>query len=247
MRLTLGPSSLKTELDFTIFQTNGIVKLTAGRAGYFDKIGLNFSGGPDSVALLCLILSELHRIGKLGTISVVCFTVIKNDGATYYATRALEKIKLHFGCEIEHVNNIPNPAFNVLPSYFEDEVMLNIVGMKENMILYSGMNLPPTANLLDLAPSSTHLNQEFALENRIVAPFYTMHKPQILDILYSLGCEHLLPYTHSCIMQAVGSCGKCFSCQERAWGFRELNKVDPGTIEPTVSDISYGDTWDSSK
>ena len=59
------------------------------------------------------------------------------------------------------------------------------------------------------------------------SPFLFMHKPQILDILYKLGCESVIPYTHSCTQLEVGQCGLCYSCEERAWGFKMLDKQDP--------------------
>lgn len=244
MKLQLATGELATELDFTIFKEVGKIKLSAGFLGYFDKIGLCFSGGPDSVALLCLILIELKSTGLLGKVPITCFTVLKNDGCTYYADRLLAVIRKKFDCEIEHITNIENPNTNKLPSWFDSNVMSSIVDMRENMLLYSAMNFPPTPDIVKFNHSSpTILADSFAQIKHIVAPFYRMHKPQILDILYKLGCDDLLQYTHSCVMLPVGECHDCFSCEERAWGFGALGKSDPGTIIPDVSDITYSGTW----
>lgn len=59
------------------------------------------------------------------------------------------------------------------------------------------------------------------------SPFLFLHKPQILDIFYKLGHEDLLPYTYSCTMQPKIPCGNCYACEERAWGFKYLEKIDP--------------------
>jgi 7-cyano-7-deazaguanine synthase in queuosine biosynthesis len=66
------------------------------------------------------------------------------------------------------------------------------------------------------------------------APFLFLHKPQILDIIYQLGCEDLIPYTRSCNVQSDDPCGECYSCAERKWGFDALGKTDPGTILPEI-------------
>lgn len=243
MKLVLGPSSLTTTLDFTIFQNIGNIKLTAGRIGHFDKIGLCFSGGLDSTALLCLILSELKRIDLLDVIPVTCFTVLKNDGVTYYADRILRKVEERFECDIEHINNIENPFVNILPSLFNDGVMLNIVNMKKNMIFYTALNLPPVTLVSFNHSSPAAFDENFSKKHHIVAPFRNMHKPQILDILYKLNCEDLIQFTHSCVMQPTGKCDNCFSCEERSWGFGELNKIDPGTLSVDIPDITFNNTW----
>ena len=78
----------------------------------------------------------------------------------------------------------------------------------------------------------------------MVSPFANLHKPQILDLLYKLDCDDLIPYTHSCVMTPVGTCNNCFSCDERAWGFSALGKTDPGTINPDIDDITFNETWE---
>ena len=243
MKLQLATGALATELDFTIFENVGKIRLAAGFLGHFDKVGLCFSGGPDSVALLCLILTELKSTGLLGKIPVTCFTVLKNDGCTYYADRLLAVIRKKFDCEIEHVTNIENPYVDKLPSWFDGHVLIDIVNMKKNMLLYNSMNLPPIDITEFRHTSPANIGDDFIRDLHIVTPFYRMHKPQILDILYKLGCNDLLQYTHSCVMLPIGTCNDCFSCEERAWGFKELGKTDPGTITPDVEDITYGGTW----
>jgi len=244
MKLQLASGLFDKEFEFVIFTNKGDLKLTGGFIGHYSNLGVNFSGGIDSLALLCLILTELKRIDRLDTMRITCFTVIKNDGCTYYAGRLLNQVRNKFKCDIEHITNIENPNANELPSWFDSNVMLPIIKSRKNMVLYSGMNVTPPKSVVTFNHVSlSYKDEAYKRKHRIVTPFYYFYKPQILDILYKLNCDDLLPYTHSCTMMPVGQCNNCYSCEERAWGFRELGKIDPGTISPEIEDISYGGTW----
>jgi tRNA(Ile)-lysidine synthase TilS/MesJ len=99
MILTLGPANLSTEFNFSIPENK-------------EKIYVYLSGGLDSAALLCLILTELKNTDRLNSTTVVCFTVVKNDGSTFYAKRIIEQIAKLFDKEIQHENNITNDVYN---------------------------------------------------------------------------------------------------------------------------------------
>jgi 7-cyano-7-deazaguanine synthase in queuosine biosynthesis len=76
------------------------------------------------------------------------------------------------------------------------------------------------------------------------SPFLFLHKPQIIDILYKLNCEDLIPYTQSCNTLQVGKCGECYACAERKWGFDYLDpnaqgyRVSGGS-DQTIQDKGY--------
>ena len=109
MKYLLGPSNLQTEFEFEIFKKFG--KLTIVDNIIFpkiDKIGLFLSGGLDSAALLCLILTELKNINKLNELPVVCFTVAKENIPTHYATDVLNYAQNKFNVSLTHINDIPN-------------------------------------------------------------------------------------------------------------------------------------------
>jgi 7-cyano-7-deazaguanine synthase in queuosine biosynthesis len=59
-------------------------------------------------------------------------------------------------------------------------------------------------------------------------PFIEMHKDEILKLVFDHRQEELLKLTHSCTEQKTGRCGRCFQCNERAWAFRQLDKLDAG-------------------
>ena len=232
MKLLLGPDNLQTELEFEIFKKIGKFTTTAGRIGVINKVGVYASGGLDSTALLCLILSELQNINR-HDIPVICFTIKKSDGPTYYATRLIKKVEEQFGVSLQHVNNITNDYLPDQKGNIGSGPIKFIKQYVPNMVVYMGINRTAPD---DVRPFSERLEINYGLSIHTPsysAPFLFMHKPQILDILYQLGCDDLIPYTHSCTVQEIGACGKCYSCLERQWGFDALGKIDPGTIPVT--------------
>lgn len=235
MKFTLGPVDLSTELNFTI-------PLCTEEGNIVNRVGIYSSGGLDSGAMLCLVLAELQQTGRLGTIPVFAFTVVKGEGSTYYSQRVIENISRHFNVPITHVNNIVNDdsAFGAgrvgltpMTAIWEEN--------HHDMAIYMSINKMAPNNI---RPFAYTLKAQYKDVNKHrIAPFLNMHKPQILDLYYKLGCEEIIKYTHSCTSQAVDRCNACYSCAERDWGFSALLKTDPGTIPPNVPNISYGGTW----
>ena len=232
MKLIIGPSHLKTELDFEIFRKVGSIVTVGGRLGFFNKVGVYLSGGIDSLALLCLILSDLRSAHRLKTTPVICFTVAKSDGPTYYVPRLIQKVEEHFNVTLTHVNDIPNDPDSDKTGDMAPNAVKFVSEYALNMITYMGINrMAPD----DVRPFKQHLRIDYGhsiITPYFSAPFLFLHKPQILDILYQLGCEDLIPFTHTCTVLSVGACGQCYSCAERQWGFDALSKVDPGTLYP---------------
>lgn len=230
MKLLLGPPKLETELDFTIFKTVGPFNLTNNKLGYVDKIGVYTSGGVDSTALWCLIIEELKAINKLNSTQLLAFTIAKSDGPTFYAVDVINQLKKHFNCEITHINDIVNDPIPDLTGDIGANAVQYIKKYTNNILIYMAINrmapdeIRPFNQVLKVNYGTKKDTQSYS------TPFLFLHKPQILDIYYKLGCDSLLKYTHSCTEYDVGACGKCYSCAERAWGFSALNKIDP-TIE----------------
>jgi hypothetical protein len=244
IKFQLGPENLNIDFKFELIRTVGKLRLVGEQLGSFDRVGLCFSGGLDSTALLCLLLTEMRDTDLLEKMPpITCFTYLKNDGCTYYAHRLVDRIKKLFNCEINHVTNLENPYMNVMPSFFTENEILPIREKYPNTVLFSGINRPSheLANFKNKGTSATPDRSEQILG--ITVPFLNMHKPQILDLYYKLNIEELIPYTHSCMFEPINTCNDCYSCEERAWGFRELGKIDPGTVPPDVSDITFNGTW----
>ena len=235
MDLVLGLHQLEVPFSFSIPTHNRL-------GNEIKRIGLFTSGGIDSSALLCLIMSELKATNRLDTIPVVALTIVKGEGSTFYASRVVEQVSKHFGVKIEHQNNIPNnePAYSfgrISRVSIEDVYENN----KYDMDIYQANNrMAPD----DIRPFSQTLKIFYPDEQVLYkAPFLNLHKPQIMDLYYKLGCEDIIPYTHSCTVLALGKCNKCYSCKEREWGFDALGRYYIDTIPPEIEDISYGGTW----
>lgn len=231
MKLLLGPANLQTEFELNVFKKVGPYSLTGGRLGFVNSIGVLLSGGLDSLALLCVILTDLRDNNKLDSTSVICFTVAKSDGPTYYVPRLIKKVEEHFNVKLTHVTDIPNCIESDKTGDMGQLPIMIARKYNPNMILYTGVNrMAPD----DVRPFKQRLQKDYghSTTGPLLAPFLFLHKPQILDILFQLGCEDLLQYTHTCTVLDIGACGECYSCAERQWGFDALSKVDPGTLYP---------------
>lgn len=231
MKYLLGPSNLKTEFEFEIFKKFG--KLTIVDNIIFpkiDKIGLFLSGGLDSAALLCLILTELKNINKLNELPVVCFTVAKENIPTHHATDVLNYAQTKFNVSLTHINDIPNTPQADKIGILGSTTMKFAREYSSNMIIYLGQNkMAPS----DIRPFSQQLNVDYGNKktlNKITSPFLFLHKPQIVDLMYQLGCEEVIPLTKSCSAQPIDNCGICYACAERKWGFDALGKIDTGIV-----------------
>jgi len=228
MKLVLGPENLQTELDFKIIEKINGMPVVSGKICNVNKIGLYLSGGPDSAALLCLILAELANMND--KLPVHCFIVDKNEGQVHYAIDTIKEVEKLFNTQItysieEHQQDID------FPSRLGSKTYKHIYNISPKTIFYQGINNPPDKSIKkfsSVVPRDYGNKTSFFYQNSVMCfPFLFLHKPQILDIFYKLNCESVIQYTQSCYMQSVGACGKCYSCEEREWGFEVLNKKDP--------------------
>ncbi len=212
MKLTLGPPSISAEFDFSISEA-------------VNEVAVYLSGGLDSAALLCLILTELRDTQRLTTVSVKCLTVTKDDGSMDYAAGVVKAISKLFEKDIEHINNIPNDADSILKGRVGLATVQELWKTKSaNTVLYMAVNrMAPD----DIRPFKQTLKIVYIDSPYYQAPFIDLHKPQILDLFYKLNCEEIIPITHTCTVIPTGVCEQCYSCQERKWGFSSLKKIDP--------------------
>jgi 7-cyano-7-deazaguanine synthase in queuosine biosynthesis len=220
MQLIIGPDHLSTTLDFTIPETN--------------IVGIFMSAGLDSTSLLCLILEELKNTNRLNTVPVIAFTVYKHTFETVYATRMIKLISTHYGIDIIHENNLTNTepflSWGLINSH--DHIKRINEKYGKDITLYMSVNNMPPENIKKFKGRLGFVYQNTVNNYR---PFLNLYKPQMINIMYKLKVEFLIPYTHSCSRQPIGKCNACYSCEERAWGFEQLGLPDPDTIDPNVA------------
>jgi hypothetical protein len=213
MKILIGPKHLEREFTFTIPPV--------------DKIGIFMSGGLDSSAMLSLILKELDSTNRLNTVSLTAFTVNKPTGEPLYTTRILKKFEEHFQIKIPHVNNISNTEEAISVGRMDHGVVVRTCKKFNGLMYLSGNNMPsPDIKLFNGGLEFTYAETPF-----YQLPFLNLLKPQMIDILYKLGTDFIIPYAHSCSRQLIGKCNACYSCEERSWGFEQLSMVDPDTID----------------
>ena len=237
MDFILGPDDLSVPFSFTI-------PLLTPEGNQLNRVGVYSSGGLDSGAMLCLVLAELKATNRLYTVKVVAFTMIKNEGSTYYSERVVKKISEHFGVDIEHINNLPNGQSSYAAGRIGGTTIKTL--WKENhhdMIIYMSINRMAPDNIRPFKHTLKIFYQDETKWTSFKSPFLLLHKPQITDLYYKLGCENIIPWTHSCTVLAVGQCEDCYSCKEREWGFTALGKPGVDTIQPDIGDVSYNGTW----
>lgn len=230
MKLTLAKNThLEKEFEFYISKKKGIFKLFGNKIQTIKNIGVFLSGGLDSAALLCLIISELQRIQEIDNFKIYCFTVDKGEGQVEYAVNVINEVKRIFSVELEHVM-VPNEGFTNRPGRIGQDTYKKIAEHTEQIVFYQGINNVPPSEIVTFSSSfeGYNVNETSQLQNKtLLFPFLNLHKPHILDILYQLKCESIIQYTQTCTERSAGRCGSCYWCEERAWGFDMLGKQDP--------------------
>lgn len=222
MKLLLGPESLQTEFKFTIFKKDSKLPIIHNKLQKVDNIGIYLSGGLDSAALLCLVLTELKLTNK--QIPIYCFTVTKNDHSEYHAKQVITEVEKIFDIKLIHVTNVPNDDTAILLGNIGSTAITFVNNYASNIFSYMAINHMPPEHLVKF---NNKLTIQYPTQFSYNYPFLNLHKPQIIDLIYKLNCEWIIPITHSCSQLEVDQCGKCYSCEERAWGFTMLGKKDP--------------------
>lgn len=245
MKYILGPAGKQKELDFSLipFRNQGLT--VNGVLGGYKKLGVLFSGGLDSTIVVCLLLNELKNIGQLDNIDVICYTVCKTSGSTYYANRMIAQLEKTFLKKLDHVSNLDNPAINITPTPLHMDTLLNLRNQYKDALFFTGlMSYPDISEKIFVhTESMSNIPNRLLREHRVVQPFCHLYKYHVIDLYYKLHVEHLIPYTHTCTKQSIGTCNICTGCEERSWAFEVLGKTDPEPIMPDISDLSNNGDW----
>lgn len=180
--------------------------------------GILLSGGLDSAILLYLIIKHEPKI------NIQPFTIPKKDGAILYANPLIEHFNKKFNLKIPFTITVGNPLI-----YHRLQSTSAVKDMFDNYKidrLFIGINQnPPELEHIKGAPLRDKKSNNF----RILFPFIDSYKDNILQIMYDEGQEDLIDITHTCTEKDIGRCNVCWQCQERAWAFSKLNRLDTGT------------------
>jgi hypothetical protein len=183
------------------------------------KYGILLSGGLDSAVLLYLIITQLPEI------RIQPFTIPKHDGSALYADPIVEHFNQKFNLNIPATIHVGNP--DEYHANQSSTAIREIFSRYNIDYLFMGVNTnPPELETLDGAPQRKLTSPS----PKLLYPFAALLKDQILQIMFDHGQEDLANITHSCTEQKVGRCNRCWQCTERAWAFRQIDKLDTGTL-----------------
>ncbi len=184
---------------------------------FTKRYGIMLSGGLDSAILLALIVKEFP------TINIQPFSVPKYDGSYHYVKSIIDFINERYSTHVPSTRIVGNPDLH--------HSQQNASGVKEifenNYVdfLFIGLNQNPP--LLANLPSAPKRPKQ-SVSPKIILPFIEFYKDKILNLFYENNLEDLINLTHSCTEMTDSRCNTCWQCQERAWAFRQLNKIDTG-------------------
>jgi hypothetical protein len=183
------------------------------------KYGILLSGGLDSAVLLYVILKQQPLI------NLQPFTIPKHDGSALYADPVIDYINKELSVELPKTKYVGNPD-----ARHEDQSSIAIreIFLQHSIdYLFMGVNTnPPELDTLEGAPKRKLVPPS----KKLIYPFATMLKDKIIQIMFEENQQELMNITHSCTEQKQGRCNRCWQCTERAWAFRQLNKIDTGTL-----------------
>jgi len=182
------------------------------------KYGLMLSGGIDSAILLACLLKENAKI------NLQCFTIPKHDGAALYANNIIHFLNQKFFAKIPDTIFVGDP--NVFHRLQSGVAIREIFERFEIDFLFNALNRVPE----ELMGPSAPLRNKKSDHPKLLLPFIDYLKTDILQLAFDMEWEDLFQITHSCTEEKLVRCNKCWQCNERAWAFNKLNKIDTGKI-----------------
>lgn len=183
-----------------------------------EKIGVLISGGLDSAILYFLISEENARLGELH--EIIPFTVARKEGSKYFAHSVIEYVQLFYGIPLKAPLEVGD---NTL-----EEIEQVASGVKD--IMACGCDKVYVGAITQLPQHMTGWKIYKIVETpTFKVPFINLTKDHVVDIIAQCKQDAIFHITHSCD-QSLGRCGLCNGCNERAWGFEQMNLIDPGKV-----------------
>ena len=187
------------------------------------RYGIMLSGGLDSAILLHLILKKNKNI-KLQP-----FSIPKYDGSHLFVPKIIQYLEKEFNFKIPETILVgdPNVHHSLQSRIAVEEIFMNHPYI--DFVFFATNQNPPHSFDYSSYPAGGYPDRVRGSNHpKILMPFIEMYKDEILKILFEEKQEELLSLTHTCTERKTGRCGQCFQCNERAWAFQQLGKVDPG-------------------
>jgi hypothetical protein len=180
------------------------------------KVGVLVSGGMDSALLYYLLVKLNFEQGF--THKITPYTILRKDGSCRFAQDVIDYVHRQFGLTSTSTEVVGDPT---LHENLQVESGCADVLKKEN-IIYLGL-------IEEMAAFTIGWRDPIKWEetDTRLYPLKNLNKSHIVDLIYYFNQEPLFELTHSCNMP--GKCGSCNGCNERQWGFDQLDKIDPGT------------------
>lgn len=193
------------------------------------KLGLAFSGGADSAILLYILLSNTKETLHLYSF----FAEHKKLIAEPITERVLQTC-----IDLTGNNNVVHHK-----EFIKQQTPALIHGLMFNALrtdglekMYTGITKFPPDIIMDSFDENIKVNDPYVYEQRketqvkseyfgqsdkFYRPFVNLNKKNIFDLYKQFNRFDLYKLTRSCenINSPHVHCGKCFWCQERAWGF----------------------------
>ena len=195
----------------------------------YKTIGLLLSGGLDSSVLL-------HLMNKANTSSkYYFFTMNKGDNSVGHVEELLTYHDMGNNTYEKVVINLDEYGSDDRYHGSEKESTGAWKSIYENYwdkidVLYNGNTGMPTE---DLESSTLPVDRTRSIKaeqkyTKFIMPFIHINKSHTVWLAKKYSLDNIIKYSHTCTEQADGSCGECWQCKERMWGFNYHGYEDVG-------------------
>lgn len=184
-----------------------------------SKIAVFVSGGIDSAILYYLLCLENKNTGSIH--EIVPLTIHRKEGSRNFAKLVVAHVdatleKKYIDPLVVGDNQLPEPE--QVKSGVQEAKRL---GFDRS---YTGLIEQLPQHMVDWQPIPYSENEFFK------APLKNLNKSHIIDLCVRFNQESLFYLTHSCSTWEMSRCNQCNGCNERQWGFDQLELTDLGRI-----------------
>ena len=185
-------------------------------------IGLLLSGGLDSSVVLHL----LNQANKNSHYYI--FTMNKEDDSVDHVTELLRYHKFNS-------NTYERITIDLSEYGTTEESKGAWAFIKEKYwdkidVLYNGNTGPPPREAGNFPEYFYRSRSKEALKKykKFKMPFIEFDKRHTVWMANYFALQNIITYSHTCTAWAQGSCGECWQCLERQWGFKSHGLTDIG-------------------